>query len=478
MKQLALAFCLLVSTARVAFAQATPTPATFNPIPQQNESFFTTLYNFLVGEAADRDATWESDFTLDSDLCVHGTAVGMTGSFSFTCQAMVEGDYIVDPLASINYATYGATASDFCWVILTPQVNTTESGFSRVGTSHYMVNCSAPGSSRPTLNGPGMYVMGVTISGSAITSVLVAAPSYAALFRYTNISELAGNTIAGRIYIPDTGNPCITDAGGSCTPFATGDTAGCATCGDSATGFFSTGLLAAARGGTGRDTSAAVGVPQLGPTPGAWSVPTAVAVRHGGTGKDLSAVGGSALVEKTPGVITTQFFPTTLLRQFAALWGVDGTLCTKDDTNATFVTNIIGSIVTCADDGSARFGGEVSLPSSLEANTSVNVTLTSVNQSSNSGVFGVDFTCVCVGDGAVLTPSNFPTALNLDTTYTGTPGENEQTSGVITCGGTCQPDDNLYWRATVDSTATTMPTPTNVKLGELSIEVQNIELSN
>lgn len=480
-RALALALFSLVALARVASAQ-TPTPATFYPLPQNNASFFTTLYNYLYGEDAARDSTWSSNYTLAPDRCIHPTAAGTTGTFSKTCLAMVDGNYTVDPTASINYATaFGATSTDFCWVILTSDTTTAITGFTRLTGTHYMGNCTASGSSRPALNtDAAMYVMGVTLTGGAITSVLTAAPSTSTLWRYTNASELLTNDIAGRLYLPDFGTFCISDAGGTCSPIATGDgPAGCAVCGDSASGFFATGALESAYGGTGEDTSALTnGVPQLGPTPGRWTFPTAVAVARGGTGKDLSAVSGSALVMKTPGVVTSQFFPTSLLRQPASVIGVDGTECVKDDTNMTFATNVIGSAFTCTDSSSARFGGVVSLPSSYDPNTSVNVIIQSVNTSSDVGVMGFDFTCLCVGDGETVTASNFASNVNLDTTYSGTPGENEISNVTITCGGTCQPEDDLYYRATIDTAATTMPTPALVKFGELSLEVQNTELSN
>lgn len=479
MKRLALAFCLLVGLARVASAQ-TPTPASFFPVPQQNASFFTTLYNFLIGgEDAARDATWQGDFKIEVAGCKHPTAAGMTGTFAQTCYAFVDGDYIIDPAASIDYAAMGATANDWCWVILTPQVNTTEAGFTRLAGTHYMANCTAASSARPTLAGPGMYVMGVTISGSAITAVVDETALAPTIWTYTNTSEIAARTDRiwrGPVDGSSSQTYCFSDDLGQCDVIAFADASGCALCGDTATGFFAAGQIEPARGGTGDNTSATTGVPYV--TAGNWQYEAALDESRGGTGADNSAATG--VQRYTAGTASVQPFPDFRTVSPAMEWGVDGTQCTKDDTNQFANTNVPVAAALCADNAAGRLAGTFWLPAAYDPNTEMVFTLAAVNNSTNAGVLGFDFTCLCAGNLDTIDAANFPSAVNLDLSFDGTQSELISTvlgSASITCGGTCAVGDLVVWRAAVDNTATTITTPTDVKLLTLQLEADQTALS-
>lgn len=462
--------------AAVARAQ-TPTPATFNPIPQQNASFFSSLYTFLLNESPDRDATWQGNYKLTSTGCIHPTVAGTTGTFSTTCTAMVGGYYTVEPATAINYTTLGATATDFCWVILTVDTTTAISGFTRLPGTHYMGNCTAADTSRPALGTDNaMYVMGTTLTGGSITAVLDAASQTPGLWRYTDSSEI--EHVAGRLWLGDFGGYCLSDAGGSCTFIPSGDSGSCAVCGDSASTFFAAGQLETARGGTGLDTSASVGVPRIGPTPGSWSAMARVTPQVGGTGLDTSASVGVPIVGPTPGKWVVNSFPNRTIRQNAALWSPDGTQCTKTENNGTFIASVLGETVACASSSSGRFGTVLTLPTSYTANSAITFTLTGVNSGTIAGVLAFNLTCLCVSDGEQIDIGNYAVAVPLNLTFAATSGDNQIQAASITCGGTCTAGDALYWRATVNTGSTTHSTPTQLKLGEMALTISTSALGD
>jgi hypothetical protein len=479
-KTLGVLFLVFALAAR-AGAQATPTPATFNPLPANDASFFTVLRTFLLGEAPDRDATWESNFKITPLGCVHATVAGTTGTFTTGCSVFVAGALVTDPATAINYLTLGATATDFCWVIVTPEVNTSLAGWTRLPGTHYMGNCTAANTTRPTVTAAqGIFVMGTTITAGAITEVIDETSSSAMVRTYTNVTEVENRSdiiwrgpqdgVTPQVY-------CFGDDLGSCNVIPYGDAGGCATCGDSATAFFTSGQCSNARGCTGDDTSAVTGIPKI--AAGNWTYPTRVGTADGGTNLDTSASTGALRV--TAGSWSAQPFPDYRAVSAAPTWGTDGTQCTLDTTNNVINTNIPVAAVSCADNAAGILSGVFWLPAAYDPNTALVFTMSAANGGTTSGVLAFDFTCVCVGNSETVAAANYATPVNLDMTFSGTQGQQVSTiSGAvsITCGGTCAIGDTVYWKATVDSASTTITTATDVRITQLQLEADQTALGN
>jgi len=465
MKRLIVALALL---AGVAHAQ-TPTPATFNPVPGENASFFSTLRTFLLGEDADRDAAFGNNGRRFADLaynqCVHGTAVGMTGTFAGTCLGFVDGVLIVDPAASINYSTQGATAADFCWVILTKLTTTANAGWTRVAGTHYMTDCTTASGTRPARPAESMFVMGVTIAGSAITDVDNLTNHVPWHETYTATSERTALPM-GLFWQQDQSGLLSYSNGTTLVVVPTGDTAGCATCGDTATAFFSAGTIEAARGGTGDNTSATTGVPII--TAGNWTYPTFLDEALGGLGSDFSGCDGVPVF--TAGVTSCQPYQDTTTTLEASRWSADALVCVKTE-NGALTTNVPGPYVICGDNAAGLVGGLMRMPINATASVPIAATLTGVQGAATAGTIAIDFTCLCVTDNQTLDAANFPAAINLDLTFSTTAGDFQEASNTITCGGACAPSDTLIWRGSVDAANTT--TPSTLRLIALTIQSAN-----
>lgn len=455
-----LALLVVLFWSSVTLAQ-TPTPSTFNPVPANDASFFSVLRTFLLGEDADRYAVQFNPMRFQG--CAHGTAAGMTGTFVSTCKAFVAGSLIEEPAASINYTTQGATAADFCWVLLGEDTTTAIPGFTRVAGTHYLTDCTSPNTSRPVLTTTAaMYVMGVTISGSAITAVTQLFNHWPWITTYTSVAEIA-NTLKGQFGLSDAGVLCYTN-GSSCVGVAAGDASGCATCGDSAASFFNAGQLAPLRGGTGDDTSAETGVPVI--TAGDWTYPNQLPASLGGTGNDFS--GSTGVVTFQAGAGSVEAFPL-IERDFNAFdLGVDATQCTRG-TAVTIVSGVTKNVITCADNSAGVFTASMRLPATYDASSAMTLRLTGANAGSTAGASGFDVTCMCDTSGGTMSAANFASAVNVDFTWSGTTGQMLVTSAAITCGGTCSPGDILTIRGTVDTTATTHAAPTEIKFFLLNV---------
>lgn len=71
--------------------------------------------------------------------------------------------------ASINYTNAGCAGTDTAWVIISAISGNVTANFTRAGTSNYFVDCTS--ASQPTLPADSAWLMQVTITGSALTTV-------------------------------------------------------------------------------------------------------------------------------------------------------------------------------------------------------------------------------------------------------------------------------------------------------------------
>lgn len=458
----AVSVLLAVLLATAAVAQ-TPTPATFNPLPADNASFFTALRTFLLGEDADRYAA--SLQAMHITACSHGTSAGMTGTFGSTCTAFVDGSYIVDPAASIDYATQGAAANDFCWVILHKDTTSAVTGFTRVAGTHYLTDCASASGTRPTLPDAtvAIYVMGVTISGSAITAVEPLYADFSWIKTYTNVSEI-NDVRAGIFWVSDAGLLCYGNSA-TCATIATGDAGGCATCGDSAASFFSAGAIEPARGGTGDDTSATTGVPFI--SAGNWSYDAQLHPSRGGTGYNSS--GDTGVPSIAAGTWSTNNFPLINDALVPPALAVDGTQCVQND-NATLATGVLANVIECADNAAGQIFGQFRLPTGYQSNSAITFRLVAQNTAAASGVTAFDLSCMCDSSAGISNAANFSAASNLDFSWSGSDDEVLIQSVSLTCGNACNAGDSLIVRLVVDDTTTTYVTPANVKYTLLAMQ--------
>lgn len=439
-----------------AVAAQTPTPATFNPVPQQNASFFTTLRTFLLGEDADRFDVGFNDFRFEN--CTHGTAAGFTGTFGGTCRAFINGKYILEPAASLNYSSVGgAGASDTCWTAVHVDTTTVVSGWSRLAGSHYIVKCNNTSTPRPTLPADSMIVMRVTISASAITAVEVEANLWPSVRTFLATSEI-DTTRMGQWWQSVVNNlMCYTTDGSfNCIPLS--DAAGCATCGDSATSFFSTGQIEPARGGTGDDTSATTGVPFI--NAGNWTYDTQLSPAHGGLGADNSAATG--IVTFQSGTLVVDNFPEFTKELVPPSLAVDGAQCVQND-NAVLATGVIANVIECADNANGRIFGIFRIPTGYTTDSALLFRLAAQNTGTTSGVTGFDFSCMCDSSGDTSSAANFSSPTNVDFTWSGTDNQVLVIGTNPTCGGTCIAADIVIAKWEVDATATTHTVPADIK---------------
>jgi hypothetical protein len=123
----------------------------------------------------------------------------------------------------------------------------------------------------------------------------------------TKVVSIPSGTCEASLWSFRRGDVCIEEAGSPgnrvkyCEAdecFGSGWVEPIATSGDSATAFFTSGQIEAARGGTGLDTSAATGVPRV--IGGTWSVASTLESARGGLGINASALTG--VVRFTTGV--------------------------------------------------------------------------------------------------------------------------------------------------------------------------------
>src|SRR5262249_41951138 len=144
---------------------------------------------------------------------------------------------------------------------------------------------------------------------------------------------------------------------------------------------------------------------------------------------------------------TETFQPTQL--------AVDGVQCVKDDTgSANITTGVPGSTIICADNSAGRVAGLWRLPLYYNGAGLLALTFTEVQTGSTAGTLALDFTCMCVGPNETVDATNFPSAVDVDATFSTTTGELKEAATTIVCGGSCTFGENLIWRASLDSTNT------------------------
>jgi hypothetical protein len=472
MKRLVLLVLLVASVARAQ----TPTPATFNPVPGNNASFFSALRTFLLGEDADRYSASGANGRAFADVvfanCTHGTAGGMSGSFSGTCTAFVDGTYVVDAASAINYTTQGATAADFCWVILTKDTTTAHGGWTRVSGTHYMTDCTTAAGTRPTRPSESTFVMGVTISGSAITDVDNLTNHVPWVETYTNASERT-STPMGLWWQQDQTGLISYANGSTVVSIPSGDASGCATCGDSATSFWSTGACENARGCTGQNSSTWTGLVKVGPTPGTWTHEDQVQASEGGFGDDISACEASGGVPYWSAASTVACAFPDFTREFTPQqMSVDGTQCAHA-TNIALAVNVPSDVVQCADNAAGVIAVSTHLPARYKDGEPFALRLTGVNNGAVAGDTGFNVVCMCAvteAGGSILTAANFSSPVGLLFTWSGSTSQIQATDVALTCGGSCASNKVVFFKLTVDATATTHASPTQIRYTNLAIE--------
>jgi len=133
----------------------------FSTLPAANGTFLTDLQTFLREEDALRFNDQFSGMVVSGGL--HATAGSLT-SPAFATVAYCGGFRISQASATITYADAETT-----WVIAHVDAAGNVGTFTRVGTSHYLIDASS--SSRPALPANAVWLMEVTTAGGAITTV-------------------------------------------------------------------------------------------------------------------------------------------------------------------------------------------------------------------------------------------------------------------------------------------------------------------
>lgn len=144
---------------------------TFNPLPSPGANFSTQLQTFLRNEDAQRFNDHFQSYIESQCMMYTAGAIGKVGTFTGTpCVAYPGGWRVSEPVASIDFSLTGATDNDVCWVAVHRDASGTVGSFLRVGSTHYIVDCSS--ATQPPLPANSAYAMKVTITGGAISSVV------------------------------------------------------------------------------------------------------------------------------------------------------------------------------------------------------------------------------------------------------------------------------------------------------------------
>lgn len=472
----------------------TPTPFSYNPVPQLNASFLSNLQSWLWFETETRRLDGWADWV--DGGCIHSTAIGKTGTFSpGTCRAYLANQLYSQSLSTIDYDALGAGDNDTVWVALgasSPGANFVQNGSTIVWAD--FTDASVPDimGAEDGLGQGFLLVMEVTISGGSITEVKDLRNQDPTVSSYGTVAEIDQPFIRpGKLFLNKgptfnaTPTPGILyygngTGGVSAIPYA--NSSGCSTCGDSATAFFTTGQIEAAHGGTGDDTSGQTGVPYI--VAGDWQYEAARAPARGGTGDDTSgttgvpfitagnwsyettldsARGGTDLdmsaetgyVGWTSGTPTPIAFPTWKDRLSPGDVAVDGTNCTQSANEATLVSGVKGRAFSCADDASSSFSFSTVLPTDYSAGTALTVRVYGVNSSTDASTVVFNVEAACVGPEGTLGTGDFGTPVVMTKSFSTTAGNVDSTSITITPGGTCVGGDSVIFNATMDNGATT-----------------------
>ena len=433
-------------------AQApTPTPYSVLPVPELDASFLSDLKRHLWFEKAAEDGFVFADSVYSGGI--HGSAAGKVGTFTGFLGAFIDGQIQSDAAASIDYDSLGAADNDTVWVIACKLTSVGGGNFVQSGSTHFWVDHIS--ATKPAITGSDtpqgfdnncIYLMKVTISGGAITAVADLRTQAPFVYAAQATSEVTSAPLGFFLYDTDDEIMYYWDST-AWSSIPTGDASGCSECGDSATAFFTTGQLEAARGGTGIDTSGSTGVPQV--VAGTWTVPAIVITANGGTGLDTSSSSGYwHLATGTPTIKTVPDFRERIRPGDIA---VDGTNCTQVTNEATIETGVSGSAFRCSDNNSSSFSF-VSQVSDFPSGDDFRFDVIAVNNSTDSGDVVIEMTCMC--ESSDVDSSNFPAQENITLTFDGTDGEIVTGTNTMACGGTCSAESTLFFDGEIGAVST------------------------
>jgi len=138
------------------------------PSEPPDTSWRTQLRTFLTQEDAARFTEMAfAGFVVSGGT--HSTSASMTSPAFATTAYTANGNRVVQSATAINYSLLGCAATDTAWVIISAAAGVTLSNFTRVPATDYFVNCLD--TSQPALPTDSVWLMRVTIAGSAITAV-------------------------------------------------------------------------------------------------------------------------------------------------------------------------------------------------------------------------------------------------------------------------------------------------------------------
>jgi len=134
-----------------------------------SSTFNSRLQDYLLKEPGNRHADMLSQgFIVSGGL--HATDGDMVSAAFATVAYSGSGHYINQSSAAIDYSAAGCSASDTAWVIVLDSTSgALSNNFTRVSGTRYAVNCTD--TSRPQLPTGSAWLMQVTISGSALSTV-------------------------------------------------------------------------------------------------------------------------------------------------------------------------------------------------------------------------------------------------------------------------------------------------------------------
>jgi len=132
-------------------------------------------------------------------------------------------------------------------------------------------------------------------------------------------------------------------------------------------------------------------------------------------------------------------------------------------------------LVNCTT-SSATFASSVAMPKGWDPSVAITFDLyTVVASSAPVGNYQVDFACGCAGDKDTISSSIYSTPdSNAKVTLAIVSGDANSlrvgSTGPVTCNGSCQAGDVLFWRGTIDAVGTTSSPSADV--GILAVKVR------
>lgn len=130
-----------------------------------SRQFEADTINMLKNENADRYKDMFSPFVASGGL--HTTKASLTSDAIATIGYTADGHWVSQVSATITYLDNRT----YCWVILDSATSGNLLTFTRVSSTHYMVDC-ASGTTKPTLPATATWLMRVVTSGGSITAAV------------------------------------------------------------------------------------------------------------------------------------------------------------------------------------------------------------------------------------------------------------------------------------------------------------------